>query len=825
MPVRSLLVVGLVAALVLPLAPATASAEPAGAPAGAPAWVRHGFAEGWALAAEDLDGDGTTELLYGGRGIAALDEQAIATHRPRWTVKWNADPANVLSGGDNQWVTGLQLDDATGDGIPDAYVTTSDTDAYLVDGRTGAKVWHNPERGGGLSFGFAFLDADQDGVSDFFPTGTRSAFSGRTGEKLWTAAIPRSVRHAVTAELDGTPGREVVVAIYPPGASTDPTKNVEPLTAETVFALDGDGSLLFAHRALSTVRSVAAADVDGDGVDEAVVGTHNGIVYAVGRTGLRWTSASGIGAVTTLAAHDVDGDGRDEIFAGTGAGLNAAAEQYEVMGLTPLGGGVLWRQPVAEPVGRLELADTDRTGAPELLVGTGTTVSLAGNAGEALALETPTVATERVRWRVDTVHEAKSFAALDWQGRRVVAIGAGDGLLRVVDGRTGAPAWQYAAGGYIRPIASGDLDGDGVSEIVHGDDHGYVVVSRSDGSEAWHRRMPVGGDGAVNHVTVGDLDGDGRAEIVATGSRYFQSGDAGVIEVYDSHGVRRWSRDLPGGIGVTRLADLDGDGTPEIVAGDHSDGCGVRALAAADGATLWRTRIDTCLGVRLAVADIDADGRPEIGYGEMDLTDLATVALLDADGSIRWTFEQPELTAWLTMVPGGMVHGGFATQSRGHVTRHAAADGAIAWRTHLPKRQGTGSASRAGTQLPDLDGDGFAELAVTSDADEVLLISGRDGAIRWSTALEPAGTTVTQAHQSGPVTFLPAEGGEPPLLVAAEGAIGRKRSKAVVLGLDGSWLTTVALEGEAHGITRVRYADGARGVALSAGLGVYALRP
>jgi outer membrane protein assembly factor BamB len=408
------------------------------------------------------------------------------------------------------------------------------------------------------------IDADDDPAPDLFPTGGTEAISGRTGEPLWEAPIPKGARLAVGAELNGQAGRDVALSITPPGASTDPTKNLEPLTANTVFAFSGTGALLFQHRAVSTVTGLGAADLDGDGIDEVIAATFNGVVYALGLDGLRWTAATGLGPIDAVTAADIDGDGLEEIFLGTGRGLNTlAGDVFEVMALSPQG-AQLWRTVIDEPVSTMRVVELDGDEPPELLVGAGTTTAF-GNGGIALALNTDPLAVDRELWHVDAQKEVKSFAVATIAGRRVVVIGSTDSLLRGVEPATGEPAWSYTLGGYARPVTTADLDGDGGTEVIHGDDQGYLVVSDEDGAEAWSARLDVGPDGYVDAVAAADVDQDRRTEIAAAGSRFFQSGPGGTLELYGTEGTPRWKVDLEGAAAAIRTADLDGDGDLEIV--------------------------------------------------------------------------------------------------------------------------------------------------------------------------------------------------------------------------------------------------------------------
>lgn len=775
-------------------------------------WVRDGYFEGWAVRAADLDGDGSDEVIYGGRGIAALDEGAFSTHVPLWSVKWNHDPNNVLSGGDNGWVTGMEFVEATGDAIPDALVTTENTDAYLIDGADGSKRWYIPRLVGGLSFGFALFDGDRDEIPDLFPTGGSVAISGATGETLWSAPIPKHARVVASGDLDSESGRDIAIGITPPGAGTNPNTIVPALTATTVFAVSSNGELLYDFKPVSAVTSIATADVTGDGTDEVVVGTFNGIIYVIGTAGLRWTVVIGPGPIRSIATADSDGDGRDEIFAS-----HSYLDEHSAVGLSPTG-ATLWRHVVATPVEVVQIAELDGDAPPELLVGAGTSAD-----GIALALNTEIVA-PRELWRVDTVKRVKSFAVATQSDRTRVAIGSDEGLLRVVDSVTGALVWDYVAGGYLKSIAAADLDDDGLDEVISGDQEGFVVASDTDGTERWATRADVGSQGLIMELDTGDVDGDGSVEVAAVGERLFQSNERGVVELYSANGTRRWSTLLAGFADEVVIADLDGDGRKEIVVAegrDDSGTCGVAALDSSTGEVLWRTDLFGCLVPHIDVGDIDGDGRPEIGYGEQVLFGTRHVALLEHDGAIRWTKEVVRETTWIEMVAGGIVHGGFATESRGFVARREGTAGEVVWETFLPDSNDLGGASRYGIIIGDRLGD--FRIAASSDAGDVHLLDGTSGARQWATRLEPAGLQFNQRHQAGPVAYVSGTEDHPPVLFAAQYAFARKRSKSFALTMDGTIVGSIPMEGDAEAAAPARFEEGVAGAAVGAGLGVYAL--
>ncbi len=170
-------------------------------------------------------------------------------------------------------------------------------------------------------------------------------------------------------------------------------------------------------------------------------------------------------------------------------------------------------------------------------------------------------------------------------------------------------------------VAAGDVDGDGIDEIITGAGNGggpQVRVFKQDGSVISQFFAYAETFRGGVHVAAGDVDGDGIDEII-TGAG---NGGGPHIRVFDIYGNEQtelfaYAETFRGGVNVA-AGDLDGDGTAEIIAGaGFTGGPHVRVFN-------YQGQLQSHFfayaetfrgGVNVAAGDLDGDGTAEIIAG------------------------------------------------------------------------------------------------------------------------------------------------------------------------------------------------------------------
>jgi RHS repeat-associated protein len=323
------------------------------------------------------------------------------------------------------------------------------------------------------------------------------------------------------------------------------------------------------------------------------------------------------------------------------------------------------------------------------------------------------------------------------------------GEITVVSGDDGRLLFTAGGPDLVSPwseVAAGDLDGDGVPEIVavHSDGN-HLIAFEHTGAIRWISdansmpRYAIGGrflfGGAVS---IANLDGAGRPEIIVGASVF----DADGHLLGDGRALGGTSAGTNLISAISAIADIDLDDTPEIVAGPTA-----YRLASGQLTKVWQ-RTDRSDGY-VAVANFDDDPQAEIV-----VVASGFVYMLNHDGSDAEVWNAP--THAPVAIPGGGDGGaplivdvdgdgvpeiGVAAQTRYTIFNR---DGSVRWTSAIMDR----SSYSTGSVAFDLDGDGQVEiiyrdqnfLRVFRGSDGVLLAKIPVGSATW--AEEPVVTDV-----------------------------------------------------------------------------------
>lgn len=686
------------------------------------------------ITAGDVDGDGDGDVIIGTEFADGLSWYRNPGDGAT-TQEWERFP---IGGGD--FTTDGLADDLDGDGDLDVVVSSIDRNVVewweQVGDPTDESGWSRHDIGPDFAHDLVIVDVDGDGALDV------GAFHNQANRVDWFRQ---------PSDPSGAWTQHVVDELFGEGIAAgdlDGDGDTDLVAGPAVYSNDDGDGTAWTRTSLGDdwpeqVRS-RIGDIDLDGRADIVMVSSETAGRLSWFRGPDWNESvidPTADFTHSLEIADVDLDGDPDLLAGV---MHTAAEPTVRVLLGD--GGSTWDEVLLATTGthNARFADLDGDGRPDVVgknyegpkqVEVWWSRTAAGGTGLLDGFRHVQVDDTRARFNDATAFFGLAFADVDGDGMDDIASGR---YVYLNPGGDLTGTWRRidlvdSLGSVVDVMLATDVDGDGSTDLIATALPDVWWLEAGPSPDEWDGRVvaqvPATPRPNGQGYRMGDITGDGRPEIVLSGG----SGESDVwaIEIPADPESDDWPTTRITATATDEqigVADIDGDGWNDVVAGDMKDGGSYIAWFEnpGDGSADWeRHRLGEFPGVypdRLEVGDVDLDGRIDVVVTEENDGSKP-------DAEVMW-YRQPDdpTETWTryVIVEQFTTNGLDMTdldddgdldivvgEHRGdrRVTIHenggTGADGNVVWIEHPVD---AGKESHLGARVHDLDGDGDDEI-------------------------------------------------------------------------------------------------------------------
>ncbi|MBL8768658.1 MAG: VCBS repeat-containing protein, partial [Planctomycetes bacterium] len=170
-------------------------------------------------------------------------------------------------------------------------------------------------------------------------------------------------------------------------------------------------------------------------------------------------------------------------------------------------------------------------------------------------------------------------------------------------------------GGEPSPNDVGDFDGDGLADLVTGNQNGNsIALFVNDGAGSYHAPIVTGVGGSCHGLAALDIDGDGDLDLAAanlTDVRVLRNDGTGAftnVGGVDAGGGGEWQ---------VAAADANADGRFDVfVSNYYSGSVGLLRASGAASFTLSATKVTGATAWPIGAGDVDGDGFADVVVGD-----------------------------------------------------------------------------------------------------------------------------------------------------------------------------------------------------------------